>query len=465
MTDAAERSILFITIDSLRADHVGWHGYERDTTPFLDTLSEQVRTFSNAFSHAGRTPNSFPSILTSTYATMYGGGPKLSEKRTLVSEVLSEVGYTTAGFHSNPYLSDEYGYERGYDHYFDSLEEKSGTAQLRQLVKERLPTDNAVRRFLQRAFEFTERNTGIEVGSPFVEAEALTDRVLEWIESTGEPPHYCWVHYMDVHHPYIPPETYQRAFRDEPIGERRSVQLRRQMLEKPDRLDEQDRRDIVDLYDAEIRHTDAQVRRLVETVRRTWDNPVTIVTADHGEELYDHGNYSHHIAKFLDEHIHVPLLIDDGSGSASYEEIVGLIDLPPTIAEYASANVPSNYLGTSLHRLYEGDWSRDHVIAEWQDGSSGERNVGYRNHEWTYIYRENGHHPEYPEAEARELYYLPDDPGQTRNVASKHPDVVERLQAVVEAHIERVEATESDIQEVNVDAEVRQRLRDLGYQE
>src|SRR6056297_586472 len=96
---------LLVTIDSLRADHVGHLGYERDTTPNIDELADRGVTFSNAFAHACSTRPSFPSILTSAYALMYGGYERVSDEQTVVSEVFDRAGYETAGFHSNLYLS------------------------------------------------------------------------------------------------------------------------------------------------------------------------------------------------------------------------------------------------------------------------------------------------------------------------------------------------------------------------
>lgn len=96
--------IVLLTVDSLRADHVGCYGYDRDTTPTIDDLSTDGQQFTNAFAHACSTRPSFPSILTSSYALMHGGFEQLSSDRTTIAEALSGAGYQTAGFHSNLYL-------------------------------------------------------------------------------------------------------------------------------------------------------------------------------------------------------------------------------------------------------------------------------------------------------------------------------------------------------------------------
>jgi|GEM_PF-437547 len=465
MASDSPSSILFVTVDSLRADHVGWHGYDRDTTPVLDKRVDGAQTYSNAFSHACQTPYSFPAILTSTYSTMYGGGKRLSDNRTLISEVLDEAGYTTAGFHSNPYLSEEFNYNRGFDEYFDSIEDKSLPAKARQFVKDNLDDDGLLYQLLFKAFKASERTMGVEVGSPFVDAKTLTDLAIEWIESNRSEPAYLWVHYMDVHHPYLPPEEHQQAIRGEVISDRESVKLRRRMLDELGDLGAEDRQKIIDLYDAEIRHMDAEVGRLITAAESAWEDVVTAFTSDHGEELGDHGGYSHHMPKFLDEYIHVPLFIDADDEGDSYDEVVGLVDVAPTLMEYAGAAQPDTYVGTSLRRIQAGeDWERDHVIAEWQDNETGDRNFAYRDGEWTYVYRENGTCHEAQTDAAEEELYAVANTGAV-NVVDDHPEVRDELRSIVDTHIDFVDSTEPDATDVEMGEEVQQRLQDLGYKE
>jgi len=122
---------------------------------------------------------------------------------------------------------------------------------------------------------------------------------------------FLWIHYMDVHHPYVPPPEHQLPFREEPISERRAIKLRRKLIEYPDTVTDAELSDLIDLYDAEIRYTDAQIDRLLSAINDNWDRSETLVavTADHGEEFYDHGGVSHS-ATFYDEVIHVPLVVD-----------------------------------------------------------------------------------------------------------------------------------------------------------
>lgn len=450
------RDIVLVTVDSLRADHVGWHGYDRNTTPHLDKKASSAETFTSAFSHACSTRPSFPSIMTSSYALEYGGFERLSPKRTTIAELLNEAGYETAGFHSNLYLSSDFGYDRGFDRFFDSKSDPGALAKLRQEVKTRLNSDGTLYGILQRAFNATEKQAGIELGSAYVDAEEITDRALRWARSTDESPRFLWVHYMDVHHPYVPPERYQERFRDHPISDRDAVQLRRKMLESPDEIEDDELEALIDLYDAEIAYVDAEVERLVSALGEEWgDNPVFAFTSDHGEEFLDHGRFSHS-ATFYDEVLHVPLLIDDGEGGSVHDDLVGLMDLSPTLARYGGAEPAEKFGGTDLKKTGTKDWTRSEVISEWADPETGDRRFSIRTDEWKYIREED---------ETERLYNLWTDPGERKNTINDSPDIVKKLRKNLSDHLQIINKRADDLGEVTMDEGVKQRLRDLGYQE
>lgn len=451
------RDIVLVTVDSLRADHVGWHGY-RNTTPNLDGVADGSRVFSRAFAHACSTRPSFPSILTSSYALEYGGFERLSPERTTLAEALSNGGYRTAGFHSNLYLSADFGYDRGFDTFYDSRTDPSVAAKARNYVKRHLDSDGLIYRSLQQLFNATEKRTGVEVGSPYVDATELTDIALDWARKVdNDSPRFLWVHYMDVHHPYVPPADCQRRFRDSPLPDRDAVQLRRKMLETPDDISEGERQTLIDLYDAEIAYVDREVGRLLKGIRSTWgDGTVIAFTADHGEEFADHGKFSHS-ATFYDEVLHVPLLLSDGT-AGEFDDLVGLLDLAPTLLDYADLAPPDTFRGSSL--LDTDDEDRTEVIAEWADTDSGSdaRRFAIRSTDWKYVRLEDG---------TERLFDLESDPTERQNVVDAEPDVADEFRARLQQHRELLAATnrDRDPDDVTMDEEVAQRLRLLGYQE
>lgn len=450
------RDIVLVTVDSLRADHVGWHGYDRNTTPNLDQRAASAKIFTSAFAHACSTRPSFPSIMTSSYALEYGGFERLSPKRTTIAELLKKSGYETAGFHSNLYLSADFGYDRGFDRFFDSKSDPGTIAKLRQEVKTHLDSDGRLYGLLQQAFNATEKQAGIELGSAYIDAEEITDRALSWASSTSSTPRFLWVHYMDVHHPYVPPAEHQKRFRDEPVNDRDAVQLRRKMLESPGEITDQEFNTLIDLYDAEISYVDGQVERLIETLQAKWDNdPVIAFTADHGEEFLDHGGFSHS-ATFHDEVIHVPLFVETGEGeTVENDNLVGLMDLAPTLADEADADRPETYRGQPLSQV-EDQWNRSEVISEWADTDTDDRRFAVRTTNWKYVREENGD---------EQLYDLTADPDEMNDLAAENSDVLSELRETLEDHLATLDESREDLGDVEMDKEVRQRLRDLGYQE
>jgi len=382
---------------------------------------------------------------------MYDGTKRINEDRMLISEALSEIGYQTAGFHSNLFLSAEFGYSRGFDTFYDSKEDPTVLARFRDWVRRTLDQDGALYGFLKWAFDRTEEHAGVELGSLYTTADDLTDRAVEWLRGTDKEPVFCWVHYMDVHHPYVPPVEHQQAFRDEPIGNHRAIQLRRKMLEDPAAITERELSDLMDLYDAEIKFTDTEIQRLIGAAQAELENPVVIVTSEHGEEFRQHGQFSH--GTVHDEGIHVPLIVHDDEGDGRYEDLVGLIDLGPTITDYAERSSPETFYGHSLHPLLEGEsFSRSHVIGEW--GEYPDRyNRFYRDTEWKYINDEDGHR----------LYHLPEDAEEQENTVGQFPDVVKEIQTELNGHEEQVATTQTDTDSVEMTEEVTERLEQLGY--
>lgn len=442
------RDIVFITVDSLRVDHVGWHGYDRDTTPFLDELANGGHTFKRAFANGHCTSHSFPAIMTSVYSSMHGGVRKLSEQQTPVAEAIQSAGYSTAGFHSNPHLLPQFGYGRGFNTFFDSDSEPSRLARLRQWVKDTLDQDGLLYSILERSFAASEQKIGFNPGTPFVPADELTDRAIDRCREMTEGPRFLWIHYMDVHHPYLPPEEHQLAFREEPISERRAVKLRRKMLESPAAITDQELADLIDLYDGEIRFFDTEVKRLVGEIRAEWDSePLIAFTSDHGDEFLDHGQFSHYKTLY-DELLHVPVFINDGESSGSYEDIVELIDLPPTILEYADVDVPDSYEGVSLRTVIDGtENEKQYAICD------GEDTYSYRDDHWKLIERPDD----------VELYDIRTDPDEQENVSQDHPDVVEELSGIVDSYRQKAAKTDEQLDSVAIDGEVQDRLEQLGY--
>jgi arylsulfatase A-like enzyme len=144
----------------------------------------------------------------------------------------------------------------------------------------------------------------------------------------------------------------------------------------------------------------------------------------------------------------VPVFINDGESSGSYEDIVELIDLPPTILEYADVDVPDSYEGVSLRTVIDGtEKEKQYAICD------GEDTYSYRDDDWKFIER----------PDEVELYDIRSDPGEQENVSQDHPDVVEELSAIIDTYRQKAAKTDEQLDSVAIDGEVQDRLEKLGY--
>lgn len=438
------QNIALITVDSLRADHVGAYGYERDTTPRLDALSDDAFIFTNTYAHACATRPSFPSILTSTQGLLYGGFDHLSTEQVPLSVPLSEAGYETAGFHSNPYLSADFGYDRGFDVFNDSESNPSLTAKIRRYVVNNVDGNGRLHDFLSWVHTKTEEHAGVDVGSYYENATSLTDRALSWVEDADEP-WFLWIHYMDPHHPYVPPDEYQ-AFGGT-LPQTRGVKLRQRVLEDPDSLSDEEWDDLVDLYDAEIRYVDEEIGRLIRNLK----NPIWAVTADHGEEFYEHGNFGHK-NRFYDEHVHVPLVFGGIDRTGSSDDLVGLNDLPRILLDEVGVDVPETYTGYNAFSD-----NRERVVGGWAPDTGQDLDaVRLMSRTLNEKYIRNA------ATGVEERYDLSEDPSEQDDIgingASEHVDAVKSF-------LSDVQTTSRDEESVEIDDDTQDRLQNLGYME
>lgn len=171
-------NVLLVTVDSLRADHLGWYGYERNTSPIIDEIASESLSF-DAYANANATRASFPSIITSTYPLEYGGFDYLADKRMALATSLSKAGHATGAFHSNLWLSREYNYDRGFDRFYDSKSDPSVLARLRTMVKLTLSNDSVLYSAFKSLYDATEEKAGLDIGQTYKDAKIITDRAIE----------------------------------------------------------------------------------------------------------------------------------------------------------------------------------------------------------------------------------------------------------------------------------------------
>lgn len=308
-------NIILLSIDALRADHLSCYGYNRDTTPNIDALAKDALFYKNVYSASSHTREAVPSILT-------GAPPSeaIDEEYRLATETIASrlpESFTTSAFHSNPFISRAYGFNEGFDHFFDDL--KLGQNKLLALLQ------RALDKFVFNRGEYHAR------------AERINDLSLEWIDALdGEDRFFLWNHYMDVHGPYNPPDSYNEW------GERiESTQSQRlyNRLTSDEKIESADVERAINLYDGEIAYIDEQIGRFVSelTDRGLLESTLLVITSDHGDLFGEYGKHAH--PRFVyPELTRVPLIIKPPSGGIEdISSTCSTMDIVPTILDWVGA--------------------------------------------------------------------------------------------------------------------------------
>lgn len=329
--------VLVLNIDMLRADHVGVYGYDRPTTPELDRLARDGVWFSSARAHAPWTYPSVVSLLSGLYPSSHHAGYS-QEGDTYVTTVVpptletmatvfDRAGYATAAFVTNPLLKRLSGLDRGFDVYRD------------EFVGE------------------WQRGDG-DWAEDTMRAENVHAALLDWLDDDVDGPRFAYVHYIDVHGPFLRPK---------PLSGRTDVST---LLAERARLTGKPRDVLIDVYDGEIRHLDALIGDLLRELERRGmlDDTIVLVTSDHGEEFGDHGGHGHGHTLY-GELLRVPLIVAR-TGAFPYtrrvDDMVGHVDVLPTLCELAGVPMPEGRPGRSLVGLIEGrpEGGRRTILAE-----------------------------------------------------------------------------------------------------
>jgi len=351
------KRVFLITVDCLRADYVGYTGGAR-LTPNIDKLAKESIVFTRAFANGPGTNQSFPAILTSTYFFMHGG-MRLLPHYTTLAEVLSEHGFKTVAFHSNPFLSKALGWSKGFSEFFDFMDVVRGPStfitqkqrglagRIIHFLSKILGADHNVKvqRFLKNIYYRFSR-----FQLPYLDGEELNKHVVSWIENNVDKNFFLWMHYMDPHYPYVPPDDYLIDFsnRREAFEYNLSVDYNNPSIEEVEIL----RR----LYEGEVRYTDTCIGDFIQFLKDRYllDDSLIILTGDHGHAFMEHGRFGHAYDILYNEVIHVPLIIFGIDGNQKIDAEVQLLDIPPTILDLLGIrNVPS-FLGKSLLDIEEG---------------------------------------------------------------------------------------------------------------
>jgi arylsulfatase A-like enzyme len=389
--------MLLVTVDCLRADHVGFMGYRSPTTPFLDSLAKDTCIVPVAIVAGAPTYYSLPSIFASRFPLALGRDVLgIAPGEPTLATVLHQTGYATACFAAaNPYISPQFGFDQGFDRFRDFLESdaiapairdnsndagKGWASRVNRTLQALRPAMGPIGEVYDELyFEYCQRVTplpqSVDELRRFPSADVIVDHALEWLSSIGDAPFFLWLHLMDPHSPYYPKQSAFSLFSKAPITPRRARYVN-SYWNRGDigiRKLKKHREEILAFYDGGIRWVDEQLRRLVAELMHSnrWSDCVFALTADHGEEFLEHGGRYHSPTHLSEELIHVPLLlrIPGVQANAQTKSPYSLIHLAPTLLDALGEAIPSEFHGTSqLNCLKVGQEFGNPVISECVEG-------------------------------------------------------------------------------------------------
>jgi choline-sulfatase len=394
-------NIILITLDTTRADRMGFLGAKRGLTPNLDSLAQQSAIFSRAYSQVPLTTPSHATILTGTYpqfSHVNDLGSPLGRDLPYLPDILRQHGYRTAAFVGSQVLDPKSAAAPGFDRGFDTYD---APFHIRGAGEDR--------------YHSVERR-GMEVA----------DSALAWLNQNPQGPFFLWLHFYDPHDPYDPPPPFKAQYPQSP-------------------------------YDGEIAYMDSAIGKVLAALRKSglYDQSLIVVVADHGEAFGEHGEWSHGLFLY-DETIHVPLLIKlPASPHRQIDSRVGLVDIAPTLLQEVGIALPAAMQGQSLLDLMK---SKTDVADR---SEYAETDYPYRAFGWSSLRAWRAGKYLYVDAPQRELYNQSTDPEAVHNLASSSPSVTETMAAQLdEFHQKTSRAGQAEVALTPRQAE---QLQALGY--
>ncbi|MBN1756311.1 sulfatase [bacterium] len=474
------KNIIVIGLDALRAGNLGCYGISPSPSPNIDRMAERALLFKNAYTCINYTDPSFTSLFTGKYPLSHGilnHGPRVTNEEVqrftdsripLLSEILQKEGFKTLAI---DWLFR--WHKRGYDYYSGVR----ATGSLRGFLKQQVRKFPWIRKVLGSSMIEKVGNKFFRGQSkPYEDAIYVTDQAIKLLKQNSDNKVFLFLHYWDVHTPYLPPDE----FIPEGVDRATIKRMEHQFVDNPNLKETYQQYQeavlrnlpvIKAFYNAEISFLDRELGRLFRFLdeKDRLSKSLIIILADHGESLGEHGIYMDHHGLY-DQTMHIPLLIlhPDFPDGQVLPGLVQNIDIMPTIFEILNLNAPLGFDGKNLLDLTRGEELYSEIFAEeaqWQ------RKRAIRTKEWKYIRNLNKdslycrkcgiiHGGE------EELFDLSSDPEEIHNIASERPETVTDLRKRMDSFVskfdyqERPGTGEKYAEDQN---KLEQRLKDLGY--
>jgi len=440
--DQEKMNVVFILIDTLRADHVGAYGYERNTTPNIDSFADENILFLNARSQASCTFPSVNSFITSRYPYHFIN----NQDQTFINiDQAGKYKYTYLGIPDNIISLPEILKQEGYNTHAITA---SPIVKSKPLNKERFGS------FAKGYDTFDEECFNKE-------AECLNKKAFEILENEKGNPFFLYIHYMEPHGPYNPPEDFKKIYSDrEYDGQFQEVNDRNpKLLEKmyrEDRLDEITEKEtqfLIDGYEDEIAYFDSQFRIFMQKIEKMGisNNTMIIIASDHGEEFLEHDRASH-CHTVYDPVIKVPLIMKIPEvEDIRRDKLVQNLDIVPTILDYLDIDYKDyNFDGKSLRPMIEDDVN----INEYGYASQNEfRSINSNKYMFIKDIVSN----------SSELYDLKNDPEEQEDLSETRTKISTRMQTDLYTWLLELEGSVSSEDSIQNAEKIEEELLALGY--
>jgi arylsulfatase A-like enzyme len=401
----------------------------------MDSFAEKGVVFDNAFTTGPNTPPSFNSLFTSTYPFSGDGYQPLPRSKQSVVEILKREGYWTLGVNSNDYLTSRFNFHRGFSEFRNEFREQGKLERkvnswINSLIFKKW---NGV----ADAVIYLRDTLLVRDIRPYLPAEKIVEHLFDGFKDPKRP-WFIWLHLMDAHQPYYPHNKELKELGLSAIGRMELSRLNKIMNNRsPDHSDSSEKR-IIELYDSNIRYMDKQLERMIkEFEKKSKDDLVIMLMADHGEEFFEHGHFGH-FGKLYDELLRIPLIIKgiDGSSGKRVKDPVSNLDIAPTILSLAGIEANSTMRGIDLSPIIrKGSSVKRDIFSEVEMKSpkvfgdmAGTKIFSIRIDSHKLIMSTDG--------SIKELYDLKKDPGEKENIASTHREITELLSLKIERHLE-----------------------------
>jgi arylsulfatase A-like enzyme len=414
--ESVKPNVIVIVLGTFRADHLGCYGYPKNTSPNLDKFAKECLVFKNAYSQSHWTLPSHCSILTSRYPSVHGvmeRTAKLDPAEVTLPEILKNYDFQTAAFTGGLDMKKEHGLDQGFDIYSDDAGDKIlGTS------------------------------------------DKIFPKAINWLDSAkNDKPFFLYIHTYDTHLPYAPPVPYNTMFASKDYnGQFKGKELSYEYLKAiSGPLSKADIDYVVSQYDGEVAYQDKQLGLFLDKIREMGidKNTIIVITADHGESLYDYGTWDRFGSEDLyNSTLKVPLmirLIEKQSGVI--ESNVQLIDIMPSVLK--QIGIPANKESQGIDILAKKQ-ARNYSIAE-----ASMVKQSFTKGPWKLIAASSSY----------ELYDLDKDPQEKNNRAPKNPDQVYGLVQELMGLLKGIRSERREPPRITLSPQMIEELRKSGYWE